>query len=304
MYTEHRPGDPVIDIRGLTKTYGQRSGPSGHTLVLDNLDLTLPAGVHALLGPNGAGKSTLVKILSTLLPFDSGTVRVLGMDPVSDWRRLQPRISLTGQFAAFDDKLSCIENLEMMGELFGLGQRTARTREMELLDRFDLATSRDVRATALSGGMRRKLDIAVGLISSPELVFLDEPTTGLDTRSRQILWDEIRTLAREGTSVLLTTQYLEEADALADQIRVLHGGRIVAGGTADELKSLVGGAAISITDEVSNVVENVPTTGFVDDLAVRFAEIADRHPQATATIARPTLDDVFLQLTRKDDLTS
>gem|GEM_PF-5357260 len=159
--------------------------------------------------------SAQMRSLSTLLPFDCGTVRVLGMDPVSDRRRLQPRISLTGQFAAVDDKLSCIENLEMMGELFGLGQRTARIRGMELLDRFDLATSRDVRATALSGGMRRKLDIAVGLISSPELVFLDEPTTGLDTRSRQVLWDEIRTLAREGTSVLLTTQYLEEADALA-----------------------------------------------------------------------------------------
>ena len=168
---------PLLEIRGLRKSYGTRP-------VLDGLDLVLPPGIHALLGPNGAGKTTLIKILSTLLPHDGGTVRVLGLDPRRDRRRLQGLLSLTGQFAAVDGALTCTENLEMIGRLFGLPGSLARTRAAEQLERFELTRARSTRAAALSGGMRRKLDIAAGLLSRPRLVILDEPTTGLDTRSR------------------------------------------------------------------------------------------------------------------------
>ncbi|MGP9538893.1 ABC transporter ATP-binding protein [Brachybacterium sp. AOP43-C2-M15] len=284
------PSPPLIEIHGLTKTYGSHP-------VLDGLDLTLPPGVHALLGPNGAGKTTLIKILSTLLPHDGGSVRVLGLDPRHERRRLQGMISLTGQFAAVDGALTSLENLEMLGRLFGLPAASARSRGLALLERFGLADSRDTRASTLSGGMRRKLDIAAGLISRPRLVFLDEPTTGLDTRSRRVLWEEIGTLAAEGTSVLLTTQYLEEADALAEQIHVLHDGRIVAGGTAEELKELVGGAVVHVHDADGTVLEELPTTGTTADLAARLAHAAARWPEATASVHRPTLDDVFLHLT-------
>ena len=281
---------PLLEIRGLRKSYGTRP-------VLDGLDLVLPPGIHALLGPNGAGKTTLIKILSTLLPHDGGTVRVLGLDPRRDRRRLQGLLSLTGQFAAVDGALTCTENLEMIGRLFGLPGSLARTRAAEQLERFELTRARSTRAAALSGGMRRKLDIAAGLLSRPRLVILDEPTTGLDTRSRQVLWEEIRGLADEGTSVLLTTQYLEEADALAEQVHVLDRGRIVAGGTTQELKALVGGAVVRILDQDGAVLEELATTGTAPDLAARLAEAAHRFPTATASIHRPTLDDVFLHLT-------
>ena len=281
---------PLLEIRGLRKSYGTR-------LVLDDLDLVLPPGVHALLGPNGAGKTTLIKILSTLLPHDGGDVRVLGLDPRRDRRRLQGLLSLTGQFAAVDSALTCAENLWMIGRLFGLSDAEVRSRTNELLERFGLTHARSTRASALSGGMRRKLDIAAGLLSRPRLVVLDEPTTGLDTRSRQVLWEEIRGLADEGTSVLLTTQYLEEADALAEQIHVLDRGRIIAGGTAAELKALVGGAVVRVLDQDGAVLEELATTGTTHDLAARLAEAARRFPTATASIHRPTLDDVFLHLT-------
>ena len=281
---------PLLEIRGLRKSYGTRP-------VLDGLDLVLPPGIHALLGPNGAGKTTLIKILSTLLPHDGGTVRVLGLDPRRDRRRLQGLLSLTGQFAAVDGALTCTENLEMIGRLFGLPGSLARTRAAEQLERFELTRARSTRAAALSGGMRRKLDVAAGLLSRPRLVILDEPTTGLDTRSRQVLWEEIRGLAAEGTSVLLTTQYLEEADALAEQVHVLDRGRIVAGGTTQELKALVGGAVVRILDQDGAVLEELATTGTAPDLAARLAEAARRFPTATASIHRPTLDDVFLHLT-------
>jgi ABC-2 type transport system ATP-binding protein len=281
---------PLLEIRDLRKSYGTRT-------VLDGLDLVLPPGIHALLGPNGAGKTTLIKILSTLLPHDSGTVRVLGLDPRHDRRRLQGLLSLTGQFAAVDGALTCTENLEMIGRLFGQPGPVARSRATELLERFELSHSRSTRASALSGGMRRKLDIAAGLLSRPRLVILDEPTTGLDTRSRQVLWEEIRGLAAEGTSVLLTTQYLEEADALAEQVHVLDRGRIIAGGTAEELKALVGGAVVRVLDQDGTVLEELATTGTTQDLAARLDEAARHHPEATASIHRPTLDDVFLSLT-------
>ncbi|NMA77061.1 MAG: ATP-binding cassette domain-containing protein [Actinomycetales bacterium] len=285
------PSTPaLIRAHGLTKSYGDRH-------VLQDVDLTLPHGIHALLGPNGAGKTTLIKILSTLIPRDGGELQVLGLDPARGRRALQSRISLTGQFAAVDGTLSALENLEMLGRLFGLDATTARVRGRELLERFELAEFQRTRTSSLSGGMRRKLDIAAGLMSRPHLVFLDEPTTGLDTRSRRVLWEELRTLAEQGTSILLTTQYLEEADALAQQIRVLHEGRIVAGGTAEELKRLVGGTVLRVTGDGGEVLEEIATTGTSEDLAVHLVEVASRLPRADIALHRPTLDEVFLQLT-------
>lgn len=284
---------PLIQISGLTKHYGRQR-------ILDGLDLTLRPGVHALLGPNGAGKTTLVNILSTLIPHDAGQVRVLGLDPATDRRRIQRLISLTGQHAAVDESLTGWENMMLMGRLFGLRKHRARARTEALLARFELTDAAGRRASTYSGGMRRKLDIAAGLIPEPRLMFLDEPTTGLDTRSRQALWDEITALAEQGTSVFLTTQYLEEADVLADQIVVLHGGRIVAGGTAEQLKARVGGSTIELRDAAGHVLEEIPTGGEVDDVARTLREVAARRPELRVTVRRPTLDEVFLQLTGAD----
>ncbi|KID28189.1 ABC transporter ATP-binding protein [Prauserella rugosa] len=280
----------LVELRGLSKSYGTHD-------VLTDLDLTLPPGIHALLGPNGAGKTTLVNILSTLIPYDSGEVRVLGLDPRRDRTALQGRISLTGQYAAVDGRLSGMENMLMMGRLFGLSRRAARRRADVLLERFDLTAAAGKRAETYSGGMRRKLDIAASLIAEPQLIFLDEPTTGLDTRSRQALWDEITALAESGASILLTTQYLEEADVLAERIMVLHGGRIVADGTAAELKSRVGGSTIQLHDHAGHILDEIPTGGSAADVAHHLAAIADAHPDVEVTVRRPTLDEVFLELT-------
>lgn len=228
---------PLLEVTHLTKRYGSRP-------VLDDLSLRLPPGIHALLGPNGAGKTTLVNILSTLVPFDAGQVRVLGLDPRTQRRQLQGLISVTGQYAAVDQRLTGEENILMMGQLFGLSRAETRRRGRRLLERFDLEAAASRSVSTYSGGMRRKLDLAASLIAQPRLIFLDEPTTGLDTHSRLALWDEITGLARAGTSVFLTTQYLEEAEALAEQILVLHRGGIVAEGTADELKERVGASSL------------------------------------------------------------
>ncbi|QFG24681.1 ATP-binding cassette domain-containing protein [Actinomadura sp. WMMB 499] len=284
-YTEH-----LIELDGVTKGFGKHE-------VLKGLDLRLPPGIHALLGPNGAGKTTLVNILSTLTPLDSGAARVLGLDVRRDRRELQGLISLTGQYAAVDGRLSGIENLLMMGRLFGLSRRDAAARAADLLDRFDLADAARKRVDAYSGGMRRKLDIAVGLIAHPKLIFLDEPTTGLDTRSRQALWGEISALAATGTSIFLTTQYLEEADVLADRILVLNGGRIVADGTASQLKERVGGSTIQLHDDHGRIVEEIATRGSAGELARHLAALAADRPDVQITVRRPTLDEVFLQLT-------
>ncbi|MFV2171706.1 ATP-binding cassette domain-containing protein [Actinomadura sp. LOL_016] len=283
----------LIELDGLAKGFGDNE-------VLKGLDLTLPPGVHALLGPNGAGKTTLVNILSTLTPADAGTARVLGLDVRADKRRLQGLISLTGQYAAVDDRLSGIENLHMMGRLFGLSRRDAAARAADLLDRFELAKAAGKRVSTYSGGMRRKLDIAVSLIARPRLIFLDEPTTGLDTRSRQALWDEITTLADDGTSIFLTTQYLEEADVLAERILVLHGGRIVAEGTASQLKERVGGSTIQLHDGHGRVVEEIPTGASAHEISRHLAALAAERRGVQVTVRRPTLDEVFLQLTGKD----
>lgn len=314
MHTDQRNGQPLLEIQGLAKSYAGHS--SQRRTVLDDLCLTLPAGIHALLGPNGAGKTTLVKILSTLLPYDAGEVRVLGLDPRRDRRELQTRISMTGQFAAVDAKLSCIENLEMMGELFGHPRHTAHARGVELLERFDLARSRDVRTAALSGGMRRKLDIAVGLISRPALVFLDEPTTGLDPHARTELWDVVRALSARGVTIVLTTQYLEEADELADRIVVVDHGTVIAEGTADELKARLGPneliltpddpgdlprlaaslAAWAATTEGDTVC--VPLTDGARTAAAAMQALGGSGIElAGMEMARHTLDDVFFALT-------
>lgn len=285
-YTE----ELIIEIAGLTKSYTGQP-------VLRELDLSLPPGVHALLGPNGAGKTTLVNILSTLIPADAGRVRVLGRDVRRDRRELQRVISLTGQYAAVDGRLSGMENMLMLGQLFGLTRRAARRRSEEMLERFDLTAAADRHVEEYSGGMRRKLDLAVSLIADPELIFLDEPTTGLDTRSRQALWEEISGMARAGTSIFLTTQYLEEADVLAEWIMVLHGGTIVAQGTATQLKQRVGGATIQLHDHHGRTVEEIATSGAVSEVARQLAGISAAHPDLTVTVRRPSLDEVFLQLT-------
>ncbi|MEV4900493.1 ATP-binding cassette domain-containing protein [Citricoccus sp. NPDC055426] len=289
-YADTVTDEPLIEVSGLSIAFG---GPR----VLDHLDLRLPRGIHALLGPNGAGKTTLVNILSTLLRPSAGHARVLGLDTQADRRRLQRRIALTGQYAAVDEGLSGAENLLMMGTLFGLTRAEALRRGDELLERFGLGAARAARVSTYSGGMRRKLDIAVSLIAEPELIFLDEPTTGLDTRSRQALWDEIHRLAGQGTSVFLTTQYLDEAEALAERILVLDGGRIVAEGSADELKDRVGGTTIQLHDESGRLVSEHPTDGSTADVARTLTALAGQQPGLAVTVRKPSMDEVFLQLT-------
>ena len=228
----------AIAVEGVRKRYGDRHA-------LDGLDLLVGRGtVHAVLGPNGAGKTTLVRVLSTLLRPDGGRVEVAGHDVVREARRVRSRIGLLGQHAALDEELGGRQNLEMFGRLHHLGARGARVRAGELLERFGLADTGRKAVRAYSGGMRRRLDLAASLITDPEVLFLDEPTTGLDPRGRAEVWAAVRSLVGGGTTVLLTTQYLEEADQLADRIAVVDDGRVIAEGTADEVKDLAGGASL------------------------------------------------------------
>ena len=222
---------PAIEITGLSKRYGDQT-------VLDGLDLTVPAGtVTALLGPNGAGKTTTVSILSTLLPADGGTARVLGHDVAREPQAVRRLIGVTGQLSAVDPLLTVTENLRLMADLFHLPRAAGRRRIADLVERFGLADAVRKQGQQLSGGMRRKLDLAMTLVAAPQVVFLDEPTTGLDPRARRDLWDQVRDLVAGGVSVLLTTQYLDEADQLADHVAVLHGGRLVAHDTPAGLKA-------------------------------------------------------------------
>ena len=302
-----------IEARGLVKRYGD-------VVALDGLDLTVPEGtILALLGPNGAGKTTAVSILTTLLEPDSGTATVAGADVAKSPGEVRSRIGLSGQYAAVDEYLTGFENLDMIGRLYHLGRSRAATRARELLERFTLTDAADRPVKTYSGGMRRRLDLAGALVAEPPVLFLDEPTTGLDPRSRSELWDVIRELVDRGRTVLLTTQYMEEADLLADDIVVIDHGREIAHGSADELKATVGGERIEIT---------LPTDANVEDarrVLARFS-VDDPHVNertVTAPIAggaqtftqalraldlegiklrdvglrRPTLDDVFLALT-------
>jgi ABC-2 type transport system ATP-binding protein len=300
----------AITVRGVRKAFGDRT-------VLDGIDLTVaPATVFALLGPNGAGKTTLIRIISTLTRADAGEVVVAGHDLATDPDGVRRSISLTGQQAAVDDLLTGAENLRMMARLAGHDRAGARARAGALLTAFDLDEVRDRRAATYSGGLRRRLDLAAGLVPDRPVVILDEPTTGLDTRSRQALWATIHDLRDRGTTILLTTQYLEEADQLADRIAVIDGGRVVAEGTAAELKGRVGielveltfadGAALAAGAALLEVADlderacllRVATDGSATHLRHVLDRLADRGVDvAHVGVRRPSLDDVFIALT-------
>ena len=283
--------ESAVTLRGIGKSFGR-------THVLDGLDLTVERGsVFALLGPNGAGKTTIINILSTLVTPDAGTATVAGFDVVRQREQVKRSISLTGQSAAVDEVLTGEENLRMMGALSGLGALAAKRRSQELLERFELGDAARKRAKTYSGGMRRRLDLAISLLLTPPVVFLDEPTTGLDTRSKLELWAIIRQLSAGGTTVLLTTQYLEEADRLADRIAVLDGGRIVAEGTAAELKARVGGEVLALHDASGEVLRELPTDGTLAGLRAALASLGDTDADSV-TLRRPSLDDVFLATTK------
>lgn len=292
-HTQKAERGPAVAVEtvGLRKSFGQNP-------VLRGIDLAIYAGeVFALLGPNGAGKTTLVHILSTLIGSDSGTARFGGFDIGADGDSVRGIIALTGQYAAVDGLLTGRENLEMMSRLHDLGRKAARRRARELLERFDLVAAADRRVDSYSGGMRRRLDIAVSLITSPRVLFLDEPTTGLDPRSRNEVWALVRELADEGVTILLTTQYLEEADRLADRIAVLDGGAIVASGSATELKQRVGSARIEVGFDHADAV-SVPTDGSLRGIHAALDELLSAgHGDGAVELRSPTLDDAFLALT-------
>ncbi|WP_217616217.1 ATP-binding cassette domain-containing protein [Cellulomonas sp. GbtcB1] len=282
---------PMIETRALRKAFGS-------TTVLTGVDLVVPQGqVLALLGPNGAGKTTTVEILSTLLRPDGGTATVAGHDVVREPDRVREAISLTGQFAAVDELLTGRENLRLMARLAHLPRAVGRARGDELLELFDLVGAADRLVRTYSGGMRRRLDLAVGLLTRPAVLFLDEPTTGLDPRSRSDLWAVIRDVVAQGATVLLTTQYLDEADALADRVAVLDHGRVIAQGTGAELKRQVGAAHVEL-QLAGGRTERVATDASVPDVRRILADVEVRRlPVESWRVAVPTLDDVFLTLT-------
>lgn len=305
----------AITAEGLVKKYGK-------VTALDGVDLAVPSGtVMALLGPNGAGKTTAVRVFTTLLVPDAGRAEVAGLDVVHDARVLRSRIGASGQYAAVDEYLTGFENLEMVGRLYHLGAKRSKARARELLEQFDLVEAGDRPVKGYSGGMRRRLDLAGALVAEPEVLFLDEPTTGLDPRARLALWDVIDNLVARGTTLLLTTQYMEEAERLADQIAVIDHGSVIARGTADELKDRVGGERIELSvregvdlsvvrDELAPlaagdivVEENVrrvtvPVSGGADALVEALGRLSNRGVKVfDVGLRRPTLDDVFLTLT-------
>jgi ABC-2 type transport system ATP-binding protein len=281
----------AIAATGLRKSYGDQ-------LVLDGIDLDVAEGtIFALLGPNGAGKTTVVQILSTLIGADAGALRVAGHDLAREPDAVRAAIGVTGQFSAVDNLLTGRENLILMADLHHLGRAEGRRRARDLLERFDLVEAAGKPAAAYSGGMRRRLDLAMGLIADPRVVFLDEPTSGLDPRSRRTMWQIIRDLVARGVTVFLTTQYLEEADQLADRIAVLDRGRLVAEGTADELKRLVPGGHIRLrfADELTL---QLPSDGGVRSLRSVLDRLdAEAIEVGELSVHTPDLDDVFLALT-------
>ncbi|MDQ3987316.1 MAG: ATP-binding cassette domain-containing protein [Actinomycetota bacterium] len=305
----------MIRTAGLVKRYGE-------VVALDGLDLVVPKGtVLGLLGPNGAGKTTAVRILTTLLQPDEGAIEVAGLDVRTEPGKVRERIGLSGQNAAVDEHLTGYENLEMVGRLYHLGREKSRARAGELLDRFELSEARNRPAKTYSGGMRRRLDLAAALVASPDVLFLDEPTTGLDPRSRVQMWGTIQELVRGGSTVLLTTQYMEEADRLADDIVVIDRGRMIAHGTSDELKNEIGGERVETL--LANSADLHPAETILAGLSVGEVQIDAQTRRLTAAVSggaeilrqvlqrladaniavvdvglrRPTLDDVFLTLT-------
>ncbi|GAA4896810.1 ABC-2 type transport system ATP-binding protein [Stackebrandtia albiflava] len=282
---------PIVEVVGLRKSYrGLR--------VLDGVDLSIEAGrILALLGPNGSGKTTTVGILSTLRRPDAGRVRVAGFDVVAQPDGVRSVISLTGQFTAVDELLTGRENLRMMARLHRLPGREIASRVADSLSRFGLTEAADRRAGSYSGGMRRRLDLAIGVLSKPRVLFLDEPTTGLDPHSRREVWRAVTELAAQGVAVLLTTQYLEEADQLADRVAVLNDGRIIAEGTPAELKRLVGADLVEVR-YADGTLRRVPTDGTIPGLQAILADLAAQDARVTSVAVRPpSMDDVFLQLT-------
>jgi len=305
--------DPIIAVDAVTKRF--RDG----TRALDGLTLTVPNGaVYGLLGPNGAGKTTLIRILATLLRPDSGRVHVAGHDAVRHPARVRERIGLAGQFAAVDDHLTGRENITVIGRLYGLSRRDAARRAADIVDRIHLADAADRQVKTYSGGMRRRIDLAASLVGRPQVLFLDEPTTGVDPASRQDVWHLVRELAGEGTTVLLTTQYLDEADRLADRIAVIDHGRLVTEGTATELKDRTGGVVVELDlpahlrhaavtallrlgprqdPQRGRIVVPAPDGAATLRHALHLLDNAQIAPTDVA-LHRPTLDDVFLTLTR------
>jgi ABC-2 type transport system ATP-binding protein len=306
---------PAIETTGLRKQFGK-------TPAVDGIDLSVQRGtVYGLLGPNGAGKTTTIRMLTTLIKPDAGTARVLGHDVVREPEQVRAKVGMTGQFASVDEDLTGTENLVLFARLLGFSWRAARERARELLDGFELTEAAGRQVRTFSGGMRRRLDIAASLIVTSELLFLDEPTTGLDPRSRNQVWDIVRAIAAEGTTVLLTTQYLDEADRLASRLAVIDHGRLIAEGTSRELKQSVGGRALHLKladpsqraaaeDIIRRVLGEVHPGNDEHELAARVTH-DDLVPQALAqlaagsiavsefALAQPSLDDVFLALTGK-----
>jgi ABC-2 type transport system ATP-binding protein len=302
--------EPAITVSGLCKSFGQ-------TPVLNGIDLTVAEGtVFALLGPNGAGKTTIVRILSTLIQPDAGQARVAGHDVLGDPDGVRAAIGVTGQFSAVDELLTGAENLRLMADLHHLGRVAGPARIAELLDRFDLVDAAGRPASTYSGGMRRRLDLAMTLVGAPQVIFLDEPTTGLDPRSRRTMWDSIRELVSDGVTIFLTTQYLDEADHLADRIAVLDHGRIVAEGTAEELKRLIPGGHVRLqfaTPQALRAAADALGTGSRDDDKLVIQVPGDRGVASLRrlleqlddadvevedlSIHTPDLDDVFFAVT-------